>query len=230
MKRSLVAALALCISMPLHAASLEEMFTQFVSEGIKQFQNLPLTGSDSSDVRETPAEKKEVAKSSAKPPAGQRVEVAFSPDHGAERLVLKSIESAKDSIRLAAYSFTAKPVVAALIAAKKRGVSVKVVVDHKHNFQVCSKGKRCAGAVAAAALVNAGVDVRTVKAYAVLHDKFAIIDGRHIQTGSYNYSQAAAKSNAENVMVIWNNEDVADKYLAQWDRHWKQGSKAPMQY
>jgi phosphatidylserine/phosphatidylglycerophosphate/cardiolipin synthase-like enzyme len=36
-----------------------------------------------------------------------------------------------------------------------------------------------------------------------------ISDGKHVQTGSFNYSQAAAKSNSENVLVVWNNPDLA---------------------
>jgi phosphatidylserine/phosphatidylglycerophosphate/cardiolipin synthase-like enzyme len=32
-----------------------------------------------------------------------------------------------------------------------------------------------------------------------MHNKFMIIDGKILQTGSFNYSQAAEDSNAENV-------------------------------
>jgi hypothetical protein len=48
------------------------------------------------------------------------VEIAFSPSGGATELVVKTIESAKTSVRVAAYSFTSKPIAQAL--AKKRGI------------------------------------------------------------------------------------------------------------
>lgn len=47
------------------------------------------------------------------------IEVGFSPDGSGEALVLRSINSARQSIRLAAYSFTAAPVALALVNAKK---------------------------------------------------------------------------------------------------------------
>ena len=49
-------------------------------------------------------------------------EVAFSPNAGATELVVKVIDAARQSIRLAAYSFTSKPIAEALVAAHKRGI------------------------------------------------------------------------------------------------------------
>ena len=43
------------------------------------------------------------------------------------------------------------------------------------------------------------------------------------ETGSFNYSQAAAKSNSENVLVVWNNRTVAAQYLAHWESRWVNG-------
>ena len=51
----------------------------------------------------------------------QQIEVAFSPDAGSEALVLKAIGLARQSIRLAGYSFTSPAVVGGLIEAKRRG-------------------------------------------------------------------------------------------------------------
>lgn len=164
-------------------------------------------------------------------PSAQEVEVAFSPNQGGEALVIKTIRSAKKSIRLAAYSFTSKPVVEALIAAKKRGVDVKIVVDYKNNFAECANNsRRCSGSHAVAGAVNAGVDARVISKYAIFHHKFIVVDDTHLQTGSFNYSAAAHKSNAENVIVLWNNPAVAKTYTEQWNKHWAEGEKAPMAY
>ena len=45
-----------------------------------------------------------------------------------------------------------------------------------------------------------------------------------MQTGSFNYSKAAAKSNSENVVVIWNNPDLALTYLKHWQDRFDQGT------
>ncbi|SUH85965.1 endonuclease [Salmonella enterica subsp. enterica serovar Panama] len=56
------------------------------------------------------------------------VQVGYSPEGSARVLVLSAIDSAKTSIRMMAYSFTAPDIMKALVAAKKRGVDVKIVI------------------------------------------------------------------------------------------------------
>ena len=38
-------------------------------------------------------------------------------------------------------------------------------------------------------LVNAGIPVRTVSQYKIMHDKVIIADGRNIEVGSFNYTR-----------------------------------------
>lgn len=138
------------------------------------------------------------------------IEVAFSPEGGAETLVLKVIGSARQSIRLAGYSFNSPALVKALMDAKRRGAEVRVLVD--------DNGNRSKASVAAMNLiVGAAIPIRVISAYAIHHDKYIVVDGRYTETGSFNYSQAAAKSNFENVIVVWNDPEVAGRYLAQWN-------------
>ena len=146
------------------------------------------------------------------------IESAFSPGGGALNLVLRVIESAEETIRLQAYSFTSPEVVRALREAKARGVEVRVVVDRKGNT-----GK--ASVAALNLLVNAGIPTRTVSAYAIHHDRVIIVDGKTIQTGSFNYSKAAGSRNSENVLVVWNApENTAKPYLEHWQSRWDKGT------
>lgn len=153
----------------------------------------------------------------AKAPSTGLIETAFSPDAGSEELVLKVINASEHSIRLAAYSFTSPPVVKALLAAKKRGVDVRVVVDEKGN-------KSKSSTAALNLLVNADIPTRTISTYAIHHDKYIISDERHLQNGSFNYSKAAASSNSENVVVMWNSPEVAATFLKHWQSRWDQGT------
>lgn len=148
------------------------------------------------------------------------VQVAFSPDGGAEQLVLQTIRSARQSIRVMAYSFTAPPVVRALLDAKRRGVDVAVTVDYHNNVDEDRTGK---AAAAMGALAYAGVPVTIVRAYPLQHSKFLIVDRATIETGSYNYSQAAARVNSENVLVLSNRPDIAKAYLDDWQTVTSQG-------
>ncbi|MFC5473709.1 phospholipase D family protein [Paraherbaspirillum soli] len=145
-----------------------------------------------------------------------KVENAFSPEGGAEQLVLKAIDAAHSSIRLAAYSFTSPVIVRGLLDAKKRGVDVRVVVDDRGN-------RAKAGQAALNLLVNAGIPARTISTYTIHHDKYIVVDDRNVETGSFNFSKAAAKSNSENVIVVWNDPDLAASYLKHWKNRFEQG-------
>ncbi len=151
-----------------------------------------------------------------KAPGTAQIETGFSPDGDAERLVLKVINSAAHSIRLAAYSFTSPKVVQALIHARRRGVDVRVVADD-------SNPKSKSGSAALNLLAGEDIQARLNAEYAIHHDKYIIADARHVQTGSFNYSQAAAKSNSENVIVIWNNPELAQSYLRHWTSRFEEG-------
>ena len=53
--------------------------------------------------------------------------------------VVRLIEQAKHSIRVAAYSFTPKDIAAALLQAHKRGVDVQMVLDRSNTICVMPK-------------------------------------------------------------------------------------------
>jgi phosphatidylserine/phosphatidylglycerophosphate/cardiolipin synthase-like enzyme len=160
-------------------------------------------------------------------PATGSVEVAFSPDEGSEHLVLKVIDSAQSELRLLSYSFTSAPVVEALIRARHRGVSVTLVADEKNNVKEDRSGKARA---ALSALVNSGAEVRLISVYPIHHDKVIIADRDTVELGSFNYSDAAAHKNSENVLVNWHNPQLAKVYLEHFERNYKQSAAYQMQY
>ncbi|WP_251267904.1 phospholipase D-like domain-containing protein, partial [Enterobacter hormaechei] len=88
--------------------------------------------------------------------------------------------------------FTSPEVVRALVGAKRRGVDVKVVLDHKANTGERNKASRAAMNL----LISAGIPVRTVDTYKILHDKVIIADGRNTEVGSFNFSRAADRANS----------------------------------
>ncbi|RMP38551.1 hypothetical protein ALQ24_200018 [Pseudomonas syringae pv. antirrhini] len=157
----------------------------------------------------------------------RRIEVGFSPEGTARELVLRTIQSATSSVRLSAYMFTSPDVVKALIAAKTRGVDVAVVADQRGNLE--GNAAR-AGRHALSLLYKAGIPTRTVGTYPIHHDKFIVVDGKAVETGSFNYTAAAAKSNSENALVVWNDPDLAEQYLSHWQSRWDQGQAFKPQY
>lgn len=153
--------------------------------------------------------------------AHDQIDFGESPGGSGEVLVLRTIASARQSIRLAGYSFTSPSVVRELVRAKKNGVDVAVVVDYRNNFVENRSGKPQA---ALGALVAAGIPTRTVSAYPLQHSKYMLIDNQTIETGSYNYTEAAARYNSENVWVIHDRPDLAAPLLRNWNTLYQQGS------
>lgn len=149
--------------------------------------------------------------------AAPSVQAGFSPEGSALQLVLKTIESAQQEIRLMGYSFTSPEVVSALVRAKRRGVDVRIVLDEKGNR---SKASQAAMNIA----VNAGIPLRTNGRYTIMHDKVIIVDNHTVEAGSFNYTRSAASRNSENVLVINEVPEVAQTYLQHWQSRWDGGT------
>ena len=136
---------------------------------------------------------------------------AFSPQQGATALVVQTIGEATKSIRVAAYSFTSQPIADALVAANDDGIDVEVVLD---------KSQRTGRGTLLPFLLEHHVPTRINDHYRIMHNKFMIIDGKVLQTGSFNYTKSAERSNAENVLVIHRNRKIIHDYEAQWQKLW----------
>lgn len=154
------------------------------------------------------------------PLASSSIAAAFSPGQ-ALPLVLDTIRGARSTIFVAAYSFTSKPVATALRDAARRGVKVFVLAD------ATEAGK---GYSAVRFLANERVPVRLNGRYAIQHNKFMVIDGSTVQTGSFNYTASAAVRNAENVLVLRNAPAIAAQYDAEWRRLWDEGTELAPAY
>ena len=148
-------------------------------------------------------------------------ELGFSPKGESLQVVLHGIAVAKESILVAAYSFTSKPVSEALLTAHRRGVKVAVVADEKGN-----SGRY----TAVNFLANHKIPVRLNGRYAILHHKFMVIDGTAVQLGSFNYSAAAVDKNAENVLLLKDVPSIAGQYAAEWKRLWDEGVDVKANY
>lgn len=160
-------------------------------------------------------------------PARGKLEVAFSPNEGSERLIIKVIDSATKELLVLSYSFTSAPVTEALIRAVHRGVAVRLVADYKNNVSENRSGKARA---ALSALKNAGADVRVIRVYPIHHDKVIIANRQTVELGSFNYSAAAARKNSENVLVNWDNPDLAAVYVKHFERNYRQSTEYSTQY
>lgn len=145
----------------------------------------------------------------------------LSGEHTALSMVLDTIGSATQRIDIAAYSFTSKPIAEALLAAKQRGVAIRVMADKKSN-----SGRY----TAVTYLANQDIPVRLNEKYSIMHNKFIIVDGNTVETGSFNYSAAAAEKNAENVILIKSVPSLAKTYETAFNQLWSESEPLAARY
>ncbi len=123
------------------------------------------------------------------------------PDH-----LAASFEAAQRTIDLAIYQFDLPPLAEALVRAEARGVRVRVVTD---SDSLDMDGLRT--------LAGAGVPVVPDSRQPLMHDKFAVIDGAVVWTGSMNYTYSDAYRNDNNVIEI-RSPELAENYTHEFER------------
>lgn len=146
--------------------------------------------------------------------AAGTVQVAFPPFDDAEAMVVAAIDAARRQIRVQAFSVTSRAIVRALVAAKRRGVDVAVTADREQTYG----GEFTRIPELAAAGIPIWLEVR----YAAAHSKVMVIDAdtreSAVITGSFNWTSAAQRRNAENLIIFRRNRELALAYLANWER------------
>jgi phosphatidylserine/phosphatidylglycerophosphate/cardiolipin synthase-like enzyme len=120
--------------------------------------------------------------------SGATYETCFTPGQNCEGLIVAEIA-------------------AALMAAKRRGVDVRAVLD---------KSQRTERYSGATFLADAGIPVVIDELPAIAHNKVLVIDDATIITGSFNFTRAAQERNAENVFVVHGDREIARRYAENW--------------
>lgn len=139
--------------------------------------------------------------------------VCFTPNQSCLPKIVKYIDEAKGNILLLGYSFTSKPITQALINAKKRGVKIRIVLDHSQKSQKSSKE-------VIQLLLKERLDVRFDHSVKIAHNKILVIDSLLTLTGSYNWTHSAEFKNAENLIFI-KSPEVAKRYSEYFEGRWK---------
>jgi phosphatidylserine/phosphatidylglycerophosphate/cardiolipin synthase-like enzyme len=145
---------------------------------------------------------------------GAQATVDFSPDGGGRALILQVLAAARHHILVQAYSFSDRRILAALSAAKARGVDVRVILD-KSDTESYEHHQPVAAMIAAQ-----GIPVWIDDSVRIAHNKVMIIDGTDLITGSYNFTYSAAYANAENLLYLRNAPALVQAYTADW--YWRQ--------
>ncbi|MCB1927027.1 MAG: phospholipase D family protein [Rhodocyclaceae bacterium] len=148
-------------------------------------------------------------------PSRGSVEVAFAPHDDAEQAIVGVIDDARREVLVQIYIFTSRPIARALLRAAARGVRVAVLADG--NMHKRPKGN------ALPMLIDGGIQVALETEFAAAHNKVLIVDAGGarptVVTGSYNFTWSARHKNAENLLILRDNAELARAYADNWHRH-----------
>jgi phosphatidylserine/phosphatidylglycerophosphate/cardiolipin synthase-like enzyme len=128
-------------------------------------------------------------------------------DHhgGIDEKLVAAVQKAQRTIDIAAYEFDLENVAEALIAAEERGVEVRFVTDSDNMDEEEIK-----------ALKKMKIKVIEDDRGAIMHNKFIIIDGHEVWTGSWNLTENGTYRNNNNVIVI-DSPELAKNYQAEFN-------------
>jgi phosphatidylserine/phosphatidylglycerophosphate/cardiolipin synthase-like enzyme len=141
---------------------------------------------------------------------------SFSPRGGTEAAIARAIDAARSEADVAMFTFTSKPIMEALKRASARGVRVKLLLFIDQKFPFLQEAK--AG----------GMELRFKTGRiekGQMHNKFAVLDGKLLINGSFNWTATAENSNTENTIFTTAPEYVSP-YKAQFDKLFLKAPKA----
>ncbi len=155
-------------------------------------------------------------------PARAGGRVLFTDTDQVGDAVASAIRSAGSSIEAALYELSLPKLTDALIAAERGGVNVRVVLDYGHAPKNLPPDKRTNDVQR---LLAAGVQVRSLRGfgkYGIMHNKFAVFDGKTLETGSFNWSIGADNQNFENALFR-DEPNIVSGYESYWRWMWAKG-------
>ena len=137
----------------------------------------------------------------------QSVEIHFGPEDDPRKRLLELIEGADESLRIAMNILTDDPLADAIRQAQERGVTVDALWDFQ-SWDMCQFSE-------AEEFVGDGLGTWDALP-GLLHDKFAVIDGETVVTGSANWSASGMERNDETILII-HSDRVAAQYATEFE-------------
>ncbi|MGK5093476.1 phospholipase D-like domain-containing protein [Deltaproteobacteria bacterium TL4] len=128
---------------------------------------------------------------------------------GIDEILAERIVNAKQSVDVAIYGLSLNSITDALIESHLKGVQVRVFGESDNlswdQFQL---------------LQQAGIPLKGDERSSLMHNKFTIIDGQEVWTGSMNYTAYGVYRNDNNLIQLIS-EKMAKNYQVEFDELWE---------
>ena len=141
--------------------------------------------------------------------AGVVCEVSVDP-YVSEQLVTELIGNSEKTVEMALYGFSNHEIADELVKAAQRGVVVRCVTDYdsqdEEGWKIIFDAIRTG---------ESGIDVRLVNLNGIMHNKYIIVDGESVVTGSTNFTSGMFKH--FNNLVVFKSQSMALDYVKDFD-------------
>jgi phosphatidylserine/phosphatidylglycerophosphate/cardiolipin synthase-like enzyme len=135
---------------------------------------------------------------------------------GIDGRVVEAINNAQSTVDIAAFEFNLQSMADALIAAHERGVRVRMVDDDEHTEDSEQMEQ----------IREAGIPVVDDERSALMHNKFVVIDGVEVWSGSMNFTENGVYRNNNNLIRIISPE-LATNYTTEFEEMFLDESFGP---
>lgn len=139
------------------------------------------------------------------------IKVFFSPDGGITHEIIEQIDNAEEYIDVAMYSFTSVAIAEAIVQAKNRGIKVRILLDKLQAAGQYSQYQY---------LLDSNIEAITDVHAGIMHNKIAVIDGKILLTGSFNWTKSAEEKNEENLFLFIDEEEIIRIYQMRLNYLW----------
>jgi phosphatidylserine/phosphatidylglycerophosphate/cardiolipin synthase-like enzyme len=141
------------------------------------------------------------------------IEILYAPDDAPLDRVVTLYQQAKHYIYVSVYGLTYPRAVEALVAAKKRGVDVRMLTDQERTQEVKQHS-------ALRTLRLAGIPIRVNQHDGLMHLKQVVIDDEINTSGSMNHTTSGNRYNDERMDIITDRTTsvkAREQFLSMWN-------------
>jgi phosphatidylserine/phosphatidylglycerophosphate/cardiolipin synthase-like enzyme len=133
----------------------------------------------------------------------------FSPGETCLTAILGELGRVKQTADICVFTITDDRICEALLAARQRGVALRIVTDNDKQYDEGSDIAR---------LRDAGVSIRVDGDERHMHHKFAVLDSFTLLNGSYNWTRGATL-NEEN-LIVTNDRRLVTSFAQKFEHLW----------
>lgn len=141
---------------------------------------------------------------------------------GIDQAVVEAIDGVQNSLDIAAFEWSNQCITDAVVRAHERGVTVRMVVDDEHTIVDYEDAEAFDEPAPFGDIIEAGIPYHDDERGGLMHNKFMIMDGSTVLTGSMNFTLNGTYRNNNNVLIMRARRAV-EAYQAEFEEMFTDG-------